>query len=190
MKPRPTLHAHTSIAAMHTKYCGPPALQETMGLPGEKSDHSGGARWITHHRDTRRDVLGHYRPGSHHSALADSDARKDCCVGTDRRTLFDERREQLGRRIARTGLEIVGEGYVRSDEDVILQRQAVPELNAAFDRDAVADDDLVLDEAMRADVPVAADDGARQDHHVLPDASAFADLLRLHVRTRMNEHGE
>mgnify|MGYP000256354291 CR=1 FL=1 len=74
------------------------------------------------------------------------------------RQLEIELRQQLRRRVARPRGKVVGEGGVRTDEDVVLQRDAVPQLDAALDRDAVAHDDLVLDEAMGADIAVAADD--------------------------------
>ena len=48
---------------------------------------------------------------------------------------------------------VVGEGDVRADEYIVLQADAVPKLNSAFNGNAVADYDIVFDEAMGAYQP-------------------------------------
>src|SRR4029453_18435011 len=81
---------------------------------------------------------------------------------------------------------VVRERRVRPDEHVVAYPETVPELHAAFDRDAIADHDIVLDEHVIADVAVLADGRARQhvgecpDARVPPDAPALAESLRMH----------
>ena len=113
----------------------------------ESADDAGGS---TDDQSVRRDVLGDDGAGADHGAFADGEPREDGSVGADRGAFLDQGREQRRRGVARARLTVVGERRVRSDEDVVLERHAIPKLDAAFDRDAVADDDLVLDEAMGA----------------------------------------
>ena len=88
-----------------------------------------------------------------------------------------------GRRVLLTAREgVVGEGDVGTDENVVLDAQAVPELNAGLHCDTVADDDVVLDEHVRADVAVGADAGVGEDDHELPDFSIRPNTRRLHFR--------
>ena len=86
-----------------------------------------------------------------------------------------------------SGKPIVRKRRVRADEHVVLDSQAVPELNAAFDRDPIAHHDVVLDEDMIADVAVAADARAAEQVRKGPDAGAVADVDAVAQRLRMNE---
>lgn len=86
----------------------------------------------------------------------------------DRSASFNGRYREGHRVLLAARKRVVGEGNVRADEDVVLDAQAVPKLNAGFHRDAVADDDAVLDEDVRADVAIGADTGAREYDSILP----------------------
>ena len=79
-----------------------------------------------------------------------------------------------------------------TDEDVVLESYAVPQLHAALDRDAVADHDVVLDEDVVADVAVAPDPRTWQHVRERPDARALADRVGLADRLGMDEraHGQ
>ena len=94
----------------------------------------------------------------------------------DRSAGFNGRDRESGRVVLAAREGVVGEGDVGADEDVVLDAQAVPELNAGFHRDAVADDDVVLDEDVGAEVAVGADAGVGEDDDELPDASVGADI--------------
>ena len=67
---------------------------------------------------------------------------------------------------------VVGEGGVRTDEHVVLERDPIPELHAAFDRDAVMHHHVVLDKDVVADVAVPADAGALENVRESPNAGA------------------
>ena len=86
-------------------------------------------------------------------------------------------------------MQIVGEGRVRAQEDVILDPKPVPQIDPVLQRDAIPDDDVILHEAMRADIAVAANPRARQHHDKLPDAGPGADVVALQVGEWMNEDG-
>lgn len=106
----------------------------------------------------------------------------------DRSAGFNGRYRKGCRVLLATREGVVGEGDVGADEDVVLDAQAVPELNAGFHRDTVADDDVVLDEDVGADVAVGTDAGVGEDDDELPDAGASAYLCGLYVRQRMDIH--
>lgn len=83
-------------------------------------------------------------------------------------------------------MQVVGEGGVRPDKDIVLDSQTIPKIDAIFQRYAVADDDIIFDEALRADVAVVANPGARQHDDELPDARAIADPVGLNVGERVD----
>ena len=85
-------------------------------------------------------------------------------------------------------MAVVCEADLRAHEDVVLDRDTVADRNERLHGHAVAYHDVVLDEAVRADVAAAADLRIGQYHHVLPNASAVAYVLRLHVGQRMYLH--
>src|SRR4051794_16585626 len=82
---------------------------------------------------------------------------------------------------------IIGEGRVRADEHVVLEPQAVPELDSALDRDPIAQHYVIFDEGVVADVAVAAQDRARQHVGKRPDASARTDVAALTQAPRVHE---
>jgi hypothetical protein len=49
---------------------------------------------------------------------------------------------------------VVGEGGVRTNENVVAYPQAIPQLHPALDSNAITDDNVVLDQTMRANVAV------------------------------------
>ena len=92
-------------------------------------------------------------------------------------------------------MQVVGEGRVRPDKDIILDPQPIPKINAVFQRYPVTDDNIIFDEALRADIAVAANPGTGQDDGELPDARAVADPVGLDIgervdgRTRLGHDG-
>ena len=82
---------------------------------------------------------------------------------------------------------IVGEGGVRADEDVVVQAHAVPQLDAALDRDPVAQNHAAFDENEVADVGLAPHHRPGQHVGKGPDPRAGADLLGLADALGMNE---
>lgn len=85
---------------------------------------------------------------------------------------------------------VVGEGHVRSYENIVLDSKSIPELHARFDSDPVADHHVVLDEDVGADIAVGTDAGIGEDDDELPDAGSEADDGRLYVGEWMNFHAE
>ena len=75
---------------------------------------------------------------------------------------------------------------VRADKDIVLDAQAVPQLNTTLDGDAVSDDDIVLNQAVRIDIAVGPDTRTCQHDTVLPYRRASPKPLGLHIRARVN----
>lgn len=73
------------------------------------------------------------------------------------------------------GEAVIGEGDVGADEDIVLQPEAIPELDTALDGDAIADEDIVLHEDLFADIAIGADAGAAEDVRESPDTGPGAD---------------
>ena len=125
-------------------------------------------------------------PGADHCAASDRDARQDRRVCADGCAFLDRcRKKRLWFALA-ARKAIVGERRVRSDKDVVLDTNAVPELHAALHGDAIADHHVVFDERVIADVAIGADARTRQDMRKCPDARTgphfpcFAHRLRVH----------
>jgi hypothetical protein len=71
--------------------------------------------------------------------------------------------------------EVVGKNCVWPDEDIILNHQAIPKRDAAFDRDPIAYAHITFDEGLVTDIAIAANDRARQYMHKCPYSCATAD---------------
>ncbi len=97
----------------------------------------------------------------------------------DRSTGFNGRDRKGGRVLFAAREGIIGKGDVGSYEDVVLNTQTIPELNAGFDRNTVPDEHIVLDENVGTDVAVGSDAGAGEDYDKLPDAGVGADVCGL-----------
>ena len=82
---------------------------------------------------------------------------------------------------------VVGEGRVGTNENVVLDPDAIPQLHAGLDGDPIADLHVVLDKNVITEVAVLADARPRQDVREGPDARAVANLRRLAQAERMNE---
>jgi ion channel POLLUX/CASTOR len=137
----------------------------------------------------RRHRPRHDRSRTDHGAVPDGDAREDRGVGADRRAVVDHRGgERLGLLLAARE-RVVGERRVGSDEDVVADSQAVPELHAALDGDPVAQHHVVLDEDAVADVAVGAEHRAREHVCERPDAGTRPDLVGLADALGMDEDG-
>jgi hypothetical protein len=82
---------------------------------------------------------------------------------------------------------VVCERDVRSDKDIVIQLNAVPELNAALYGNPVANADIVLNKDSIANVAVSADHRIRKQVGECPDARPVADVGRFAERLRVNE---
>ncbi len=76
---------------------------------------------------------------------------------------------------------------IRSDEDVVFDSHAIPELNSAFYSDAITDLHTTFDEGVIADVAVRADPGPFDDVRKGPNPCARADVIGLDYGFRMRE---
>src|SRR6476620_9234863 len=111
----------------------------------------------------------HHRPGPDHCTPANPDSPQQCRIGADRRSRLDDCLFK-GFRVLPTAREaIVGEGGIGTDENVIAQTDAIPELYAAFHRDAIAHDHVVFDEHAIADIAIATDLRSGEDVGKGPD---------------------
>ena len=124
---------------------------------------------------------GHHCPRRNHGIAANPDAWKDHGPCADGRALLHYCFQKLFRPLPAAREAVVGKRGVGTNEHVVADAQAIPQLHPALDRDAVTNHYVVLDQAVRADIAVTADPGAGQDDDKLPDAGAGTDGLRLYV---------
>jgi hypothetical protein len=77
------------------------------------------------------------------------------------------------------GKRIIGERGVGADEYVVLDANAVPQMDAGLDRDPIADQDIAFDEGVGADVGIRSDLGAFENIGECPDSGSLPDLTAL-----------
>src|SRR5258707_1091339 len=107
---------------------------------------------------------------------ADGDAWQDRGVCPDRSPLAHHRLRVLGQVLLAARHWIVGKGRVRTNEDVVLQANPIPELDATLHGDSIADHHIIFDEHVVADVAVRPDHRPGQDMRERPDAGSLADV--------------
>jgi hypothetical protein len=78
----------------------------------------------------------------------------------------------LLRHLAASGSQVVCKNSGRPDEDIILDDQAVPEVNPALEGDPVADPHVSFDEGMITDVAVLTDYGTTGNMSKSPNSGA------------------
>jgi hypothetical protein len=129
-------------------------------------------------------IFRHNAPGPDHGAFADLNPAQDDGSGADAGApAYDGLLEVVGI-LLRTGIPVVRECDIRTDEDIVFDPDAIPQLDAALDRDPVSDADVILYETMAADVAVFSDDRLRQYNAILPHPGCLGDY-RLAVRQGM-----
>jgi hypothetical protein len=74
----------------------------------------------------------------------------------------DESSDKLRRSLLAPRKQIVDERRVRTDEDVILNRDAIPQLDATLNRYAISERYVVLNEDVIGNLVVSAKHGARK----------------------------
>jgi hypothetical protein len=124
---------------------------------------------------------GDERPG------ADGEAGEDDGACADGSVVLKDGLRKAGGVAFAFWIPIIGKGGIGSDEDVIADAQAVPELNPAFDGDTVADDDIIFNEDVGTDVAVRSDSGLGEHDDKLPDAGAVSNVGGGDVGERVNE---
>ncbi len=82
---------------------------------------------------------------------------------------------------------IICESYVGANENIIFDRDSIPDLNARLYGHPIADDDVIFDEAVSADVAVFSDDRTFEDDAELPYPCPSANTLCLDIGERMNK---
>lgn len=87
--------------------------------------------------------------------------------------------------LAATGKRVVGKSRVWSDKNIVLKRNSVPDLNAAFYCHVVADDYVVFNENTVTNITVRADLCTWQYVCECPDPRAFANVCCFYQRLRM-----
>ena len=71
---------------------------------------------------------------------------------------------------------VVGESCIRTDENVILNLYAVPQLHSGLDGNAITETDVILDEHAIADIAICTDPRSWQHVGEGPDTRAGTDL--------------
>src|ERR1035437_63538 len=136
-------------------------------------------------RVSRHNRMPGYIPGDNctcpdHGPLANRHSGEDRSVCTDRCAFLDVSPEYGGLVDAALWEMIVREGGVRSDENVILQRDSVPKLNAALDGHTISDHHVVLNKSVIADIAIGSDSGSWENMRKCPNTRAFADSRTFH----------
>ena len=118
----------------------------------------------------RPNISRHNSTCSNSSILPHYDARQHSGASTNTSALFDDGAKQDKVFVTRAGIKIIGESYIRTDKDVILQGHTIPQLHTGFDRHTITDNHVIFDQNMRADVAVESNSGAWENHAELPYA--------------------
>jgi hypothetical protein len=126
-------------------------------------------------------VAGYYSTSSNHRMLTYGYTRQDGRICTDTGTFTDNGTGVLARTLATTWKRIIRERGVWSDEDIILNRYTVPQLNTRFYRYAVTDSHIIFDEYIRAKVAIATNNSTRHNDAELPYASVVANMGALYI---------
>jgi hypothetical protein len=84
-------------------------------------------------------------------------------------------------------MQVIGEQYIRPDEDTVLQRHALPNHIAILDGTVVAYRRARFDKTMITNVTVFANLGTPHDVYEGPDTGAQTNVLCFHERLRMDE---
>jgi len=89
--------------------------------------------------------------------------------------------------LAAPWVHVVGERGIGAHEDVVFERDSVPQLHAGLDRDSVAHADIALDEDAVTYIAVLTDDRSLQDVSEGPNPGPVAHGCRLAEGLRMYE---
>ncbi len=81
---------------------------------------------------------------------------------------------------------MVGKCGVGPDKHLVFHRYAIPQVHARFNRHTVSDAHVIFNEAKTVQIAIRSDGGTLQHDRVLPNHSAFANVLRLNFRSRVN----
>ena len=150
-------------------------------------DVSRNSRRIALHDGIGRYVVGDHGACANHGVRPNRQPGQDGGVGADRRAMTNYRARKRVKKLAAARERIVGECGVGTDEDIVFQRDAIPDLHAALDGDSVTDDDVVLNEYAVTNIAVGADAGAREHMGKGPNPSASSDVLALYQSVRVFE---
>lgn len=146
-------------------------------------------RGITHNDASWCDVPRDHSAGADQRAGANGHSREDDGASAQRCPTTNARLGKCHRTRTTAWKWIVSEGYIRPDEDIILNPETIPELHAGLDRDSVADLDIALDQGLRTKVAIGADGRPRQNDDELPDARSRADCALRDVSQSVYERG-
>jgi hypothetical protein len=86
-----------------------------------------------------------------------ADSWKNRRVSSDRGIVFNRRLFELDRGLFGPRKRIIGKCRIRPNKYTIAEPHAVPQLNAALDRDGIAYDHVILDKYPIADITVTPD---------------------------------
>ena len=117
---------------------------------------------------------------AHQCMGANGDAGQNGCVGSDGCAGFYGRNDRMFVADAAPRELVVGEGGIRTDENVVFQPYPVPDLHSAFYGDAIADNHVIFNKSVIANVTIHANCRARKHVSEGPDAGSFPHGLGFH----------
>lgn len=118
-----------------------------------------------------RDVSRHDRTSTHHCKPTNRHSSEDSGICADATSLLEKSSQKLRTRIPAAGSQIIRKAGCRTDENVVLHLNAIPQGYAAFKGDAVPETDLAFDESVIANVAVFSYDRTPSDVSKGPDPS-------------------
>jgi len=139
-------------------------------------------------------VRGHvprdHRAGGDHRPASDGDGQNSG-VGPNGAALLQMGFQILGRMLPAARTQVVGEGRAWPDEHVVLQFNAAPQVDAAFDCHAVANPRALLNKCVVAKVAIFPDDRAAANMRERPNPRARAhDSPGINQSLRMKFHSQ
>jgi len=108
--------------------------------------------WITHNQAIGQNVFRDHGTCRDHGTTTYRNAWQDDGTGSDRGTVINCRGQESIRIDLTAWILIIRKRRVRTNENIIADSQAIPELNARFDGDPVTDNHISLNQNMGTDV--------------------------------------
>jgi hypothetical protein len=142
---------------------------------------------VAHNDRHWRHVTRYYSASADHCLSPDGHTTKNRRVGADRSALLDKCARILGGPLPTARKRIVGKSRIRSDKNVVFERDAVPHLHSALNCHTIADYRAAFDKSVIANIAIGADSRTGEHMRKRPDAGTRPDVGRLHAAIRMRK---
>ena len=139
------------------------------------------SRWGTNNEGVGGDIPSHHGPRRHEGICAQTHAAYDGGIGSNCHAVFNLGCDGLEalRITRRARAQIVGEGCVGANKNIIAETNAFPDLNPILDRAVVSDDCFGLDETPPSNITSATNPSPLHHMGKGPDPGSRTNLLAL-----------